>query len=73
MENFTEQYKEEIIGVLNGFDHNLIRGYIKDFHIDSRFYYFLSREVCIATQKGEEMISRIQLFKKMDLRPSYAI
>jgi len=51
MGNFIEQYKEEIIGVLNGFDHILIRGYIKDFHIDSRFYYFLSREVCIATQK----------------------
>ena len=58
MGNFIEQYKEEIIGVLNGPDHILIRGYIKDFHIDNRFYYFLSREVCIATQKGEEIISR---------------
>ena len=73
MENFIEQYKEEKIGVLNGFDHISIRGYIKDFHIDSKFYYFLSREICIATEKGEEIIIRILLFKKMDLRATYAI
>lgn len=44
MENFIEQYKEKIIGILHGFDHMVIRGYIQDFHIDQRFNYYVFKE-----------------------------
>ena len=44
METFINQYNEEIIGVLHGFDHMLIRGYIRDFFIDKRFNYYVFSE-----------------------------
>ena len=64
MENFIEQYKEKIIGVLHGFDHILIRGYIRDFHIDSRFYYFLNREGCLLKDYKEYVLKKSEEIKK---------
>lgn len=44
MDSFITEYKEKIVGVLHGFDHMIIRGYIRDFFIDKRFGYFISSE-----------------------------
>ena len=64
MENFIKQYKGEIIGVLNGFDHILIRGYIKDFHIDKRFYYFMSREGYLLKDYKRYVLKKSEELKK---------
>ena len=47
MENFIKQYQERISGVLHGFDHMVIRGFIRDFYINSNFYFFMSKEGCL--------------------------
>lgn len=44
MEYFINKFKDRILGVQQGFDHILIKGYIRDFQIDRRFNYFLSKE-----------------------------
>jgi len=71
MESFIKKYNEKITGVLNGFDHILIRGYIKDFHIDQRFYYFISREGYLlkdykryVLKKSEELKSHLDKIEK---------
>lgn len=47
MEKFLEKYQNNIEGVIHGFDRIIIKGHIKDFHIDSRFKYFINREGCL--------------------------
>ena len=44
MNNFVEKFKDRILGVQQGFDHILIKGFIRDFQIDSRFNYYISKE-----------------------------
>lgn len=44
MEDFINKFKDRIIGVQHGFDHILIRGYIRDFHINQRFNYYICQE-----------------------------
>jgi len=65
MEKFIDQYKEKVIGELHGFDHMLIRGYIRDFHIDRRFYYFLNMEGCLLKDYKEYVIKKSEEIKKL--------
>lgn len=44
MEDFVSKFKDRIIGVQQGFDHILIKGYIRDFQIDQRFNYYICKE-----------------------------
>ena len=64
MENFIKKYSDKIRGVLNGFDHILIRGYIKDFHIDQRFYYFISREGYLLKDYKKYVLKKSEELKK---------
>lgn len=64
MENFLSKYNDSIIGVLQGFDHLLIRGYIEDFHIDKRFYYFLSREGYLLKEYQKYVLNQNEKLKK---------
>ena len=64
MENFTEQYKEKIIGVLHGFDHIVIKGYISRFYIDKSFYYFISKEGCLLKAYKDYVQRKTEELKK---------
>jgi hypothetical protein len=73
MESFSEKYTKDIYGTLHGFDRIILKGFIRDFHIDNKFYYFLSQEntnlvsyKSYVLKKTQELKSHIESIGKRD-------
>lgn len=64
MKDFLEKFKDKIIGVQHGFDHILIKGFIKDFQIDKGFYYFLSKEKCLLKNFKDYVLNKREILKE---------
>lgn len=63
MEKFLENFGDKIIGVQQGFDHIMIKGYIRDFQIPKCFYAFLSKEKCLLKDYSNYVQKKTQIIK----------
>ena len=63
MEKFLQKFGDKIIGVQQGFDHIMIKGYIRDFHIPKCFYAFLSKEKCLLKDYSEYVQKKTKIMK----------
>lgn len=64
MKAFVDKYSRDIYGVLHGFDRLLIKGYIRDFQIKKKMYYYLSKEGVLLKYFKQYAESQTEKLKK---------